>query len=224
MEYYLSHELVLIVCGKRTDSVQPEKNSISRKRKQQHCTPFSCLGGPNGPTERPDRTGTNSRLFDVDGHHRRWMWTPIFLQKIPMCRFGWRGPGFCMDPYTFVSVGTERMTTKSLVPFHSFPCSLVGINRRSYPSHLPVFTGSPAIEQAATARQSNRPSLYSAAPSTTVAAHVSPPAFPPLPLPPLSVLASHGVCTCMCTCVKLHSMYTYYIYKSKRSDPATTPA
>ena len=34
-----------------------------------------------GRTERPDRTGTNIRLFDVDvdGHYRRWMWTPIAL-------------------------------------------------------------------------------------------------------------------------------------------------
>ena len=52
MEYYLPHELVLIGCGKRTDSVQPAKNSISRKRKKKCCTSFPCLGGPNGPTER----------------------------------------------------------------------------------------------------------------------------------------------------------------------------
>ena len=29
MEYYLPRELVLIGCGKRMDSVQPEKNSIN---------------------------------------------------------------------------------------------------------------------------------------------------------------------------------------------------
>ena len=51
-EYYLPHELVLIGRGKRIDSVQPEKNSISRKRKKKCCALFSCLGGPNGPTER----------------------------------------------------------------------------------------------------------------------------------------------------------------------------
>ena len=46
------NELVSIGCGKRIDSVQPEKNSIPRKGKKKRCTPFSCLGGPNGPTER----------------------------------------------------------------------------------------------------------------------------------------------------------------------------
>ena len=66
MEYYLPHELVMIGCGKRIDSVQPKKNSRSRKRKKKCCTPFSCLGGPNGPTEREQ---INSRLFDADGHH-----------------------------------------------------------------------------------------------------------------------------------------------------------
>ena len=43
----LLHELVLIGCWKLIeliDSVQPEKNSISRKRKKTCCTPFSCLG------------------------------------------------------------------------------------------------------------------------------------------------------------------------------------
>ena len=52
MEYYLPHELVLIGCGKGIDSVQPEKNSIFRQRKKKCWTPFSCLGGPNDPTER----------------------------------------------------------------------------------------------------------------------------------------------------------------------------
>ena len=62
MEYYLSHKLVLIGCGKRIDSVQPEKNSISRKRKKKCGTlrPFFFFGG----TERPDRTGTNS-IYDL---------------------------------------------------------------------------------------------------------------------------------------------------------------
>ena len=50
MAYSLPHESVLIGCGKRTDSVQPEEDSISRRRKN-CCTPSSCLGGPNGPTE-----------------------------------------------------------------------------------------------------------------------------------------------------------------------------
>ena len=67
MEYYLPHALVLIGFGKRIDSVQPEKNSISRKRKKKRCTPFFLFGR----TERPDRLETNSRLFDVDEHHRR---------------------------------------------------------------------------------------------------------------------------------------------------------
>ena len=51
MEHYLPHEMVLIGCGKRIDSVQPEQIGISRKRKKKRCTPSSCLGGPNGPTE-----------------------------------------------------------------------------------------------------------------------------------------------------------------------------
>ena len=97
----------MIGCGKRIDSVQPEKNSISRTRKKKCCTPFSCLGGPNGPTERE----TNSWLYNVDGHHRRWMWKPICFgmsKRYRSCRFGWWGPGFRMDPNTFFYVGTER--------------------------------------------------------------------------------------------------------------------
>ena len=52
---------------------------------------------------------------------RRDMWK--------ICRsycLGWRSPGFCMDPnQAFLhTVGTERMTTSSLLPFRSFPCSL----------------------------------------------------------------------------------------------------
>ena len=98
MEYHLPHELLLIGCGKRIDSVQPEKTSLARKKKC--CTPFSCLGRPNGPTERE----TESRLFDVGGHHRRWMWTPFFRgisKRYRSCRFGSRGPAFCMDTNTF---------------------------------------------------------------------------------------------------------------------------
>ena len=86
-----------------------------------------------GRTERPDRTGTNKILFDVDGHHRRWKWTSIcrgMCKIYRSCRFGWRGPGFCMDPNTFFYIGTERMTTNSLVPFRPFPCFLVGVKTR----------------------------------------------------------------------------------------------
>ena len=40
-----------------------------------------------GRTERPDRSGTNRIVFDVDGHHRRWVWTPMcsgmYVQNIP---------------------------------------------------------------------------------------------------------------------------------------------
>ena len=55
MEHYLQHELMLVGRGKRIDSVQPEKKSIYTQEEEEvlHlCTPFSCLGGPNGPTER----------------------------------------------------------------------------------------------------------------------------------------------------------------------------
>ena len=31
---------------------------------------------------------------------------------------------------TFFQIGTERMTTNSLVPFRPFPCSLVGVKTR----------------------------------------------------------------------------------------------
>ena len=61
MEHCLPHELVLIGCGKRIDSVQPDKISISRKKKK-CCTPFSYLGGPNGPTER-----------EQTAHYLMWM-------------------------------------------------------------------------------------------------------------------------------------------------------
>ena len=75
--------------------------------------------------ERPDRTGTNTRLFDVDIHHQRCTWTPIcrgMCETCRPCRFGWRGPGFCTDANTLFYIGTERMTTNSLVPFRSFYC------------------------------------------------------------------------------------------------------
>ena len=73
MGYYLPHQLVLIGCGKRIDSVQPEKNSIILLRiylvyiyileeEEEVLHPFFWLGGPNGPTERPDRTGQNEQL------------------------------------------------------------------------------------------------------------------------------------------------------------------
>ena len=48
MEHFLLHELVLIGCGKRVDSVQPEKNSIPGIQEE-----FFFLFGR---TERPDRT------------------------------------------------------------------------------------------------------------------------------------------------------------------------
>ena len=37
-----------------------------------------------GGTGWPDRMGTNNRLFDVSGHHRRGMWTPTCRG---MCKF-----------------------------------------------------------------------------------------------------------------------------------------
>ena len=80
-----------------------------------------------GRTERPDRTGTNNTSFDVDGQHRRWVWTPIcrgMCKRYHWYWFGWRGPGFCMmDPNTFFCIGSERMTTSIFVPFRSFPFS-----------------------------------------------------------------------------------------------------
>ena len=83
MKYYLPHELVLISCGKRIDSVQPEKNSISRKGKKKCCTPFSCLGGPNGPTVREQIAIVLSRWtppkMDVDTNF------PWHVQKITVC-------------------------------------------------------------------------------------------------------------------------------------------
>ena len=33
-------------------------------------------------------------------------------------------------PYTFFYIGTERMSTSSLVPFRSFPCSLERVKTR----------------------------------------------------------------------------------------------
>ena len=65
MEDYLPDEFVPIGCRHRTDSMQPEKKQISRKRKNMCLTPFSSSGGPNGPTERPDRTAR------LNGHKRR---------------------------------------------------------------------------------------------------------------------------------------------------------
>ena len=115
--------------------MQPEKNSISMKRKKKCCTPFFFLRAFFflGRTERADRTATHSFSFDVDGRHRRRMWTPMCrgMCKIhrPYC-FGWRGRGFCMDPNTHFYTSTERMTTSSLVPFRSFPCPLKGVKTR----------------------------------------------------------------------------------------------
>ena len=98
--YFSPHELVLSACGKRIDSVQPEKNGISIQEEEEVLLhPFLF-----GRTEPPDRTGTNSRLFDVHGHYRRWMWTPIcrgMCIRYRSYRFSWRDPGFCMDPNTF---------------------------------------------------------------------------------------------------------------------------
>ena len=62
---------MLIGRGKRIDSVQPEKNSTSRKSKKKCCTPFSCLGGPNDPTERehiPDYLMWMDTTEDGRGH------------------------------------------------------------------------------------------------------------------------------------------------------------
>ena len=37
-----------------------------------------------------------------------------------------------MDPIPFFYMETERLTTRSLVPFRSFPCSLEGAKTRRY--------------------------------------------------------------------------------------------
>ena len=49
------YELGPIGRAKRINSVQPEKNSISRKNKK-CCTLCSCFGEPNGQTERGEKT------------------------------------------------------------------------------------------------------------------------------------------------------------------------
>ena len=40
-----------------------------------------------------------------------------------------------MGPNTFFYTGTERMALSNLAPFRSFPCSLEGVETRSYSSH-----------------------------------------------------------------------------------------
>lgn len=50
MKHYFPQKLQLIAYGKRTDSMQPEKSCISRKKKC--CTHSCCFGRPNGPTKR----------------------------------------------------------------------------------------------------------------------------------------------------------------------------
>ena len=123
MEYYLSHELVLIRCGKRTDSVQPDKNRVSRKRKKNCCTPFfSSLGGPNGSTE-PEQ---------IPSHLMRCKWTP---QKMDVdatfpwacakhiVRTNWAGDAensACSQARVFTR-GKTRITTRSPVSVRSVP-------------------------------------------------------------------------------------------------------
>ena len=109
-------------------------------------TPFSSLGGPNGPTERPDRTGQHKKyLIDVEGHDRRWMWTPICramcdmqsakckMQNIPFVvrtDSSGKAQDSAWTRTRFFNTRTERMTTSSLVPFRSRPRSLEGVKTR----------------------------------------------------------------------------------------------
>ena len=64
MECYLPHELVLIGCGKRIDSVQPEKNSISRKEEVLQ----SVLGAPKLILGSAGYWITDRRMSSVIGY------------------------------------------------------------------------------------------------------------------------------------------------------------
>ena len=108
-----------------------QEKQFSRKRKNMCCTPFSSLGGPNGPTERPDRTGANRALFDEHGHHCRWRWTLIAHQHAVVLSWHVQNvvvrtdlAGEAQDSgwtQTRFYLGTERTTMNSLVPFRSVP-------------------------------------------------------------------------------------------------------
>ena len=133
MEYVLSHESVLIGHGKRKRISTAREKQYILEEGGEMLHPFFFFGR----TERPDRTGTNSISFDVDGHHRRWAWTPNCAQQrvgVVACakyavhtdsageaqNSAWTNP-------RFFRVGTERMPTSSLVPFRAFPWSLEGV-------------------------------------------------------------------------------------------------
>ena len=75
--------MVLIGCGKRIDSVQPGENGIlvSRKRKKKCCTPFVCLGGPNGSTEREQKT--DYLMMDTTENGCGHQFLPWHVQNIP---------------------------------------------------------------------------------------------------------------------------------------------
>ena len=132
IEYHWHHKSVLIGYGTRMDPVQPEKDSIPWMEVEEVMHPFLFLGR----TELPDRTGTKNISFDADGPHRRRRCVTNFRTTACWCRdmckiyrsycSGWRGPGFRMEPEHVIlhTVGTERMTTSSLLPFRPFTCSL----------------------------------------------------------------------------------------------------
>ena len=135
MEYYLPDELIVIGCRHRTGSLKPERKRFCRETKNMCWTPFSCSGGPNGPTERAQ----NKVLFDGVGHHccrRRWTLNCAPARCVVSWHvrsvyraygFGWRGPRFWMDPNTFLYLGTERTTMNRLVAFRSVPQGRIGL-------------------------------------------------------------------------------------------------
>ena len=114
---------------KRTDSVHLEKNSVSigrGRRRSSSVAPLFLFGR----TERSDRTGTNSRLFDADEHRRRWMWTPFCrvarVEDTVRADSAGEAQDYAWTQHVFLhTVTTGRMTTSSLAPFRSFLCSLV---------------------------------------------------------------------------------------------------
>ena len=76
-----------MVAGTEQIPCSPRKNNVlARGRKNMCGTPSFSSGGPNGPIERPNRTGTNKVFFDGDGYHRSWRWTLIAHQNTQLCR------------------------------------------------------------------------------------------------------------------------------------------
>ena len=116
----------------------PRKRVYPGRGRRNVAPPFSSLRGPNGPTER-EQIASRVMQMDTteDGHghlftHSRVLVSWHVLNKYRSCWVGCRGPGFCVYPNTFFYTRTERMTTCSLGPFRSFPCSLERVKTRPY--------------------------------------------------------------------------------------------